>query len=159
MKTVAISNGDVINLSEAIWSSMLGIELSPSLDTPPALDCGMKVSACVSICGEWEGAVCLDISMDLAREAAAVFLDVAPTEVGAEQILDAAGELANMTAGSLKTILPKPSKVSLPSVATGRDYVLTVSKSSRVLRSHFESPTGTLVISIFERLGCANAAD
>lgn len=154
MSTFQISQSDIVTRSNAIWSSMLGIELLPSLnDQTTRLNSGQMVSACVTIFGEWEGAVCLDMSMELVREAAAVFLDIVPAGVAADQIRDTAGELANMTAGSIKSLLPKPCKISLPSIATGRDFQLTIPRSTRVLRSQFENASGTLAINIFERMG------
>lgn len=143
-----ISREQLIRLTEEIWSSMLGIDLQ-SVDVAPAL--GKKVSSCVQILGEWEGAVRLDCSEALARVAAATFVGEEPQNVDPEQIRDAAGELANMTGGSFKTLLPKPCKLSLPSVADGDSFTLTIPNGKLVLESVFTGATGALVVSVFER--------
>lgn len=143
-----INKEQLTRLTEEIWSSMLGIDLQ-SVEQAPAI--GKKVSACVQILGEWEGAVRLDCSEALARLAAATFVGAEPPEVEPDQIRDAAGELANMTGGSFKTLLPKPCKLSLPSVADGDNFSLTIPESKLVLESVFTAECGVLVVSVFER--------
>lgn len=143
-----INREQLAHLTEEIWSSMLGIDLA-AVDHAPEL--GKKVSACVQILGEWEGAVRLDCSEALARVAAATFIGVEPPEVAPEQIRDAAGELANMTGGNFKTLLPKPCKLSLPSVADGDNFSLTIPNGKLVLESIFSGDSGSLIVSVFER--------
>lgn len=146
-----IGQQEIHRLTTEIWSSMLGIELQP---TEGAASMSAKVSSCVQILGEWEGAVRLDISLDLASAAAAAFLGVEAGDISSDQIRDAAGELANMTAGSLKTLLPKPCKLSLPSVATGSDFELTIQHGRLALSSSFEAQRSSerLIVSVFERI-------
>jgi CheY-specific phosphatase CheX len=143
-----INTKHIQTLTEEIWSSMLGIELSP---TEVASPLGKKISACVQILGEWDGAVRLDCSEELVRQAAAAFTGLEPDEVEPEQVRDTAGELANMTGGGLKNMLPKPCSLSLPSVADGINFSLSVPHSKLVLDSAFTSESGALIVNIFER--------
>jgi chemotaxis protein CheX len=146
--TTTIGHEELIRLTEEIWCSMLGMELTPVSE---ATITGRKVSACVQILGEWDGAVRLDLSADLARTAAAGFMCMEPSEVASDQIRDATGELANMTAGSVKTLLPKGCKLSLPSVADGSDFELTIHHGKAVLECRFICEHGTLILTLFER--------
>lgn len=135
-------------ITENIWSSMLGIKLSPSQNAPKL---GKKMSACVQIVGEWDGAVRLDCSEELVRLAASTCMGIAPEELNDRQISDTAGELANMTGGNLKNLLPKPSSLSLPSVAQGANFTLSVPHSNLVLESVFTHGSSALIVSVFER--------
>lgn len=146
--TMTIGPAELIRLSEEIWTSMLGLELVPVTEAAIA---GKKVSACVQILGEWEGAVRLDVSGDLARTAAAGFMGLEPAEVAPDQIRDATGELANMTAGGVKALMPKGCKLSLPSVADGSDFELTIHHGKMVLECALACEHGTVVITLFER--------
>src|SRR5579884_3701252 len=131
-----IRSEDVAQLTNEIWTTMLGLEVRPN---GAAGDPGQRrhVSACVQISGAWSGAVRLVCSSDLARLAAARFLAVEPVEVNDEQIRDALGELTNMSAGSVKALLPKPSHLSLPSVADGTDYRITIPGSEMIQQTCF----------------------
>lgn len=143
-----IESNDVRRMTHEIWSGMLQIELSPSQDTPAKLN---GIGACVQITGAWEGAVRVDCSRTLAQLATARFLGVAPEEVVIEQIRDAMGELANMSAGSVKPLLPPPCQLSLPTVADGSDYHFTVPHGAVLLTSEFEYNGEPMKITILQR--------
>ena len=42
-----------------------------------------------------------------------------PDEVSADEVADAVGELTNMVGGNIKSLLPEPSLLSLPTVSRG----------------------------------------
>ena len=64
----------------------------------------------------------LDIDLELARQVCANLVGLDPADLSPQDISDAAGELANMTGGSVKTLCAPTSRLSLPSVAMGRDF-------------------------------------
>jgi len=130
-----IETNDVTRMTNDIWGGMLQIELSPSGDFPAKI---AGIGACVQITGAWEGAVRVDCSKSLAQLATARFLGVSPEEVAIDQMRDAMGELANMSAGSVKPLLPPPCHLSLPTVADGSDYHFTVPHGEVLLTSTFE---------------------
>ena len=98
-----------------------------------------------------EGSVRLDISPLLAREATAAFLGVGASEVTSEQTRDCAGELANITAGSIKILVPAPSKVSLPVVADGSQFHFKVKDGHTVIQTVFDYRGESYVVTIIER--------
>lgn len=112
---------------------------------------GAGIGACVQIAGAWEGAVRVDCSTNLARLATARFLAADPGDIVIDQIRDAMGELANMSAGSVKPLLPKPCQISLPSVADGTDYTFTVPQGQLVLETGFNFEGEALKISVLQR--------
>jgi chemotaxis protein CheX len=143
-----IEQNDLERMTNEIWSGMLQIELK---DARAVEKPGRGIGACVLITGAWQGAVRVDCSWELARLAAARFMAVAPDDVAVEQVRDAMGELANMSAGSVKPLLPAPCQLSLPSVADGTDYTLTVPQGEVLLERGFEYDGEPLRITVLKR--------
>jgi len=135
-------------MATQIWGGMLQIDLNPA---PLPVSRRSGVGACVQITGSWEGAVRVDCSQPLARLATARFLGVEPSEVTMDQVRDAMGELANMSAGSVKPLLPPPCQLSLPAVADGSDYNFTVPQGEVILTSAFNHDGETMQITIVQR--------
>ncbi|MCK4176679.1 chemotaxis protein CheX [Aciditerrimonas ferrireducens] len=109
--------------------------LAPELDRPAGEGCvgpsepakGPALTASVAISGAWNGLVSLQVTEPAARALAqAVF---AVPQVGFEDLADAVGELVNIVGGNLKGLLPAPTQLSLPTVATG-----TISVPGRLAR-------------------------
>jgi chemotaxis protein CheX len=138
-------------LVDEIFGSMAGMQLTAS---PTIIQfntrTGYVVSA-VQIVGDWQGAVRLDIDLELARRACANLVGLEPDDLSAQDIRDAAGELANMTGGSVKALCSPTSRLSLPSVAMGRDFEFTVSQGTVILESSFSHPCGVLTVSVIEK--------
>jgi len=143
-----IRSEDVQHMTAEIWGGMLQIDLTAADDTTARIG---GIGACVQITGAWEGAVRVDCSSSLARLATARFLGVTPEEVAIDQIRDAMGELANMSAGSVKPLLPPPCQLSLPTVADGSDYNFTVPHGVVLLASDFAYQGESLKITILQR--------
>jgi chemotaxis protein CheX len=143
-----IGTDDVREMMSQIWGGMLQIELSPLPASPEKLS---GIGACVQITGAWEGAVRVDCDQRLAELATARFLGVTPAEVAIEQIRDAMGELANMSAGTVKPLLPPPCQLSLPTVADGSDYTFTVPHGEVLLASSFEHNGLPMRLTILQR--------
>lgn len=151
-----ISSADLITIVDEIFGSMAGLEMAPS----PALigfdtSHGYLVSS-VQIVGDWQGAVRLDIDLELARRACANLVGVEPDALSAQDISDAAGELANMSGGSVKTLCAPTSRLSLPSVAMGHDFEFTVAQGTVVQAISFSHPCGMLTVSVIEKESAGN---
>jgi chemotaxis protein CheX len=123
---------DLREVVETVWTVTLGFEvLDPlgSLPPPPESTwCG-----CIHVGGTWDGLVKLSMSEALARRAASAMFGAPAESLTREELIDALGEITNMTGGSVKALLPGPSKLSLPSVVTGTEYSV-VSPGGVVLR-------------------------
>ena len=147
---MSIRQEDLIGMTEEIWASMLGITISSAefAETPVH---GSSMNACVQLVGAWKGAVRVDCTVALVRHAAASFLGCGEDEVSVDQMRDTVGELANMTAGSVKALLLQPTHISLPSVADGNDFDLTVRKGRVLLLCPFDCEGERLLVSLIER--------
>ena len=144
-----IESNHINEMANQIWGGMLQIELLPVSSVAGARSGG--VGSCVQITGAWEGAVRVDCSLPLAELATARFLGVEPSEVSIDQVRDAMGELANMSAGSVKPLLPPACQLSLPAVADGSDYNFTVPQGEMLLTQAFTYGADTMRITILKR--------
>ena len=78
------------------------------------------LSAWVEIVGPWNGAVVLTCGRATAEELSRCLLaEHAPPVLDKEDVDDALGELANVVGGNVKAVLPGPSVLGLPEVASG----------------------------------------
>jgi chemotaxis protein CheX len=139
------------SLTKEIWSSManMNLETFDEIITPDKEN--GYVVASVQIVGSWKGAVRLDMDLSLARTTAANLLAVDVSEVSQDDIRDSAGELANMTGGSVKGLISASCNLSLPSVAIGSNYEFTIKNGKVVLESGFATESGKLLVTIIER--------
>jgi chemotaxis protein CheX len=146
-----ISRDELTGVVDEIFSSMAGMQLTASATgVPPNMQNGCITSA-VQIVGDWQGAVRLDTDMGLARLACASLLGADPADLSQDDIRDAAGELANITGGSVKTLLAPTCSLSLPSVVMGNHYEFSLLQGKIILEVSFLHPSGTLMVSILEK--------
>jgi chemotaxis protein CheX len=143
-----LSITDIVRVTQELWGPMLNLELT-QVDTP-APDVTEGILACVHIDGRWVGSIRLHLPVELARMAAAAFLGMTPAEVTDDQVRDCAGELANITAGSIKRLVPSPSRISLPSVAEAPDPVLAMAGARPVVTTVFEHQGHKYTVAVLE---------
>ena len=153
---MALAESDLCELIENIWSSVLGLEVERSGEAPAARGDECLLTGCVQVRGAWDGAVILDCSAALAREATALMFGVAPDAETFEDVQDALGELANIVGGNVKSLLPQPCELSLPTVVRGLDYTLIVPGSRLVAKLAFRCHGEPLAVSILKRDEQAN---
>jgi len=139
---------DVIKLTNDIWASMLGMELAPC-ERVDFAGAEPVLAASVEVMGDWQGRIRLDCSSRLAREAAARFVEADPAEITSEQVRDALAELTNMTAGSVKALLPCASRLTIPGMDASARPAPT--RSGMWLQSGFTYEGEPLLISIVQR--------
>jgi len=114
------SADDLEVITREVWSSFLDGDPAGLVvqDSDGATD--DKVTGCVHLSGAYIGAIMLQCSPPAARDAAAALFSVSPDDVTQAEVVDAMGEIANMVGGNVKSMLPGPSMLSLPSVIQGR---------------------------------------
>jgi chemotaxis protein CheX len=142
---------DITEFTHEIWSTMAGTELSLGGDEVRIRKSAGYVVASVQIVGDMHHVVRLDLDTSLVMQAASSLLGVPVSELSHEDMRDAAGELANMTGGCVKALLPEPRSLTLPSVVVGTDYEFAVPHGSGLLECAFESPFGNMKLCIMER--------
>lgn len=105
---------DIDDLTRQVWQSVFDLDLAP--EEPGATP---DVHASVQIIGGWHGAVSVRLTGDLARIVASSMFEMPDDDLTRDEIDDAVGEVANMIGGNIKSLLPGPSQLSLPTVGFG----------------------------------------
>lgn len=112
----------------SVWSQVLGLTISSGSRFPLDADTPI-LSVTVHIAGAWNGAILLWPSDQFAVRAASILFDVPQTAVTQADVQDGMAELGNMVAGHLKSILPGPSALSLPTVTRGVQHEVFVRRT------------------------------
>ncbi|QCX28579.1 chemotaxis protein CheX [Nocardioides jishulii] len=115
-----LSPDDVRTLTEEVWSTFLG-------HTAPFTAAEARAftptwAASVTVKGEWNGMVSMQLTGVGAHRLTCGMLGMDPEsdEPSEADVVDAVGELVNMVGGNVKSLVPGPSQLSLPLVATGQ---------------------------------------
>ena len=123
----AVTAEQITEIAQEVWESFLGLTLLPHPlgSDAPALT-GPHLTGCVAVSGEWNGSVFLACDGELAAAAAEAMFAAEPGSLSSDEVSDALGELTNMIGGNIKSLLPAPSRLSVPSVAEGESYTVRV---------------------------------
>lgn len=134
-----------------VFKTMLDLEAVPlSGNWPPAVG---PVTGAVYFAGACRGAVLIECDHPMAFGLTAKLMKIRPPQSLNEDVRDAMGELANMTGGNLKAILPAGTVLSLPSVVEGSDYTLNVLGGAVNTRLAFSSALGVFSVTLVQVLG------
>lgn len=137
-----VMEDQLTGLTTGVWESFLGLPIAPCASTSTAGVPSLTTS--VTISGGWNGSVSIVMSQTLARTVAAAMFAMEPDEVGDEEVNDAVGELANIIGGNVKGLIEDPCSLSLPMVASGSDYSVTV-PGTRLQQEAFLESEGHVV--------------
>ena len=120
------------------WSAFVSMQVAPT--DKPFVPQGKEdtLAGCVQITGKWQGTVTLYAPRELGKKIAANMYGLNETEVDNQQVQDIIGEITNIIAGNIKSLLPAPCSISLPSVAI-TDYDLHHPGSETVTAVNFDS--------------------
>lgn len=151
MLTIA---ADIEDIARTIWATLFDLPLE--LAEVGEFSAEPSVTSCVQIDGAWHGALVLKCPMPLARTLTAqMFQAQSPPDL--DDVRDALGELANMLGGNVKALLPAPCQISLPAVAVGSDYELSVIGAAEVASVTFLCGGEPLLVTLLQRAGAADA--
>lgn len=151
------SQDDVQAVTEEVWSTFLGH--TDPLATGEATTFATEWSASVTIKGEWNGIVTMEMTRTGAHRVTCGMLgmDPATDEPTDADVVDAVGELVNMVGGNVKSLVPSPSQLSLPLVATGQ-FAHGSEEQERV-RLHFCWGTEPLAVTVHTTRAPENRSD
>jgi len=141
---------DLAQIVETVFQTMVNTEVTRTeIPWTPSTD---VLTAAIHFAGEWKGAVLLECTKPQAFEFTNRLMSIdTPGEIN-DDVRDTMGELANMLAGNLKSVLPHGIGLSMPLVVEGRDYSLRVCGSSVIDRMPFSSALGVLWVTLVEVL-------
>jgi chemotaxis protein CheX len=113
---VNVSADDLGRVVRTIWSTQLGLELEDG--DSEALERGLadrgSITVSVNFSGDFEGALVQTCSEEVSIMAAHAAFAAKDGELASTDVRDVLAELAHVTAGNLKSILPGPSETSFP---------------------------------------------
>jgi chemotaxis protein CheX len=141
---------EISQVANIVWESVLGMSLVRRADLPPAPE--RAVAGCVQFSGAWEGAVTIETSADFARQAAATMFGVNPEAASVADTQDAIGELTNMTGGNVKSLLPEPCHLSLPTVVEGTDLSTRLLGCEPITSVAFDCHGSQLVVRLVKKV-------
>jgi len=130
---------------------MVGVPLTRTETHTPSDDQEIWVSGVVQILGEWNGAIRLDCSWDLAQAVTARMYGIEASAVTAEVACDTVAELANVVAGMVKPLLGTRSHHSLPTVVRGRGYEFNVPHGRSFEQCGFNCDANYFSVTILQR--------
>jgi chemotaxis protein CheX len=148
---------DLRELIETIWSVTLGLTLSEpsgSIAPPPE----HTLCGCITVSGAWGGIVTVSVSESLARRVAGSMFESPGENLTIEELHDALGEIANMTGGGVKGLLPGPSQLSLPSVISGTNVLWSSPGGAVISEVKLQSAGSQVVVRVIERRKSARSA-
>ena len=109
------------SLAQAVWKTLLGLDIEPSITSEFRLDSADYLLAQVDFHDAWNGCMVIQCPKALAQLFASLMFAQPAHALDFSQLEDALGEIANVTAGNIKALLPSDTKVSLPSVKHSAD--------------------------------------
>jgi chemotaxis protein CheX len=140
-------HADIASIAQTIWQALF--ESTIAIGGDGGLGAESQVTGLVQLSGTFQGAVMIQCPEALGSELTAAMLQGAQTP-GAGDMVDALGELTNMFAGNIKALLPKPSSISLPTVALGSHYEIDVVGTTVLARVPFLCDGHPLVVTVLE---------
>ncbi|MEO8201874.1 MAG: chemotaxis protein CheX [Gemmatimonadota bacterium] len=141
--------GQIVEITQRVWTSMFGVEirhLEGSRDDPGA---ERLLTAWVTTMGDWNGALALECSPGLARQAAAAMMDLEIDEASEADSRDVLGELANIIGGNVKALIGS-SGLSAPTVAEVVDDEFHFPHCRVVSRVHFHVKDHRFVVKLMK---------
>ena len=145
-----IANHDLCELTSSIWASFLGLNIRPT----PRMDAAWGrelLTGCIHISGTWEGVLTLECPVGLARHVAGIMFSEDSCAATPNEILDALGEVTNVTAGNIKALFGGACHLSMPAVAEGPDHRLTIPRGRVVIRQDFDCEGQSLTVTLYEK--------
>ncbi|MCS6970793.1 MAG: chemotaxis protein CheX [Planctomycetota bacterium] len=142
---MSVTAEDLERIASEVWRDVLAEELAPAAAVED-----VALTACVQITGAFRGAVVLSAALPVAVGAAARMFAIARDEVGEADARDALGELANMVAGHVKTLVAGPSQLALPSVLAGSEHGLRRCRLELLAECRLRGADGGFSIRVYE---------
>ena len=148
---------DVGQMVSDIFQTMLDLSIESASDVWSAdLD---LVTAVVHFAGAWKGAVLLECTPDQAFDYTAKMTGVPKPSTMDDDVRDALGELANVVAGNLKSVLKPGVSLSMPSVVEGSRFTVHICGGNIVSRLVFTDGVGPFWVALVEMMdGSENEA-
>lgn len=154
MSVITLEN--IEKASAQFWGQMLGMRLEPCGETWARRDehrCiePNHLAAYCGLSGVWVGRIEVRLTVGLAREATAAMLMQPVEAVEAADTLDATKEIANMIAGTLKSALPRPCVMTVPSAQWEAGEFCVLPCTEDTVTVFFHHASGELMVRVWQQ--------
>jgi len=151
----SVTEESIQKANAQFWEQMLAMQLAPVDEIGGAVRgrrcIGMRhVLGSCSLSGVWSGRIEVRLSRGLALTATAAMLMQPEDQVEDADTLDAAKEIANMIAGTLKSALPRPCSMSVPSAGIENDELCVLPRTEDSVTVFFAHDSGELMVRVCE---------
>jgi len=152
----AVTEASIQKASELFWEQMLAMRLEPvasaagSEQTQRRCIGPAHVLASCELSGIWAGRIEVRLSSGLALSATAAMLMQSLDAVQPTDTLDAVQEIANMIAGTLKSALPRPCSLSVPSASLSSEDFCVLPRTHDTITVFFQHDSGMLMVRVWE---------
>lgn len=142
---------EVAQIVESIWATFLEIGIVPMEPAHARAIEGHGLVGCVHIRGAWHGTVVLHSTAPLARHLTGMIFRIDPAAASPSDIVDALGELTNMTGGNVKALMPEPCTLSLPIVVPTVEHGRQVAGATLIGEVAYECLGEPFRVCVYER--------
>ncbi len=150
---IAVTEESIQKANALFWEQMLAMRLEPIPPDGPTehrcIGAAHIVGSC-ALSGVWNGRIEVRLSQGLALAATSAMLMQPLDTVQANDTLDATKEIANMIAGTLKSALPRPCSMSVPSAGMEPADFCALSRTGDSVTVFFGHPAGELMVRVWE---------
>jgi CheY-specific phosphatase CheX len=152
----AISIDNIHKASAQFWEQMLDMRLEPCGETWARVDQHRciepnHVAAYCDLSGIWAGRIEVRLTHGLARQATSAMLMQPLETVASADTLDATKEIANMIAGTLKSALPRPCSMSVPSAQIEAGEFCVLPRTEDTITVFFHHAAGELMVRVWHQ--------
>lgn len=141
----------VVKANSQFWEQMLAMSLERMPIPEQFCVSPGHLMASVELAGVWTGKIEVRMALGLARTATAAMLMQALEEVSGADMLDATKEIANMIAGVIKSSLPPPCTMTVPSSVVEASGFCSPHRTEDSLVVAFWHESGELMVRVWER--------
>jgi CheY-specific phosphatase CheX len=156
---VAVTEKSIQKANALFWEQMLAMRLEPvtqahrdpAQDQPHTRCIGADhvVGSC-DLSGAWSGRIEVRLSRGLAIHATSAMLMQPVESVELNDMLDATREIANMIAGTIKSALPRPCSMTVPSSEIEPGNFCISPRTPDSISVFFHHTSGELMIRVWE---------
>lgn len=146
---IEVLEQEVGNITRMIWQSMLHLEVENMPEITRS--CSRTEIGVIYIQGAWNGVVVLQAPFELAETAASRIFSIGREELTADLLQDAWSEVTNMIGGNIKSLLPEPCTLSMPTTVVGENFEVRIPGSRLRYRQFFRCEGLPFVVNVFQQ--------
>ena len=148
----SVTEESIQKANAQFWEQMLAMQLEPIGTTGERCIGTQHVMGSCDLSGAWNGRIEVRLACGLALEATAAMVAQPAENVQPEDMLDAAKEIANMIAGTIKSALPRPCIMSVPAAEAEPANFCVMPRTHESVSVFFRHPSGELIVHVWEQV-------